>query len=87
MTAPKRKLHPCNARVDALLREKNTRLVVGLFQPDVAVLRTEIVTPGRGRRACAMIASYCPFCGKKYAGTSLHPAQITPITQTKRKKA
>jgi hypothetical protein len=76
VTARKKKTHPCNARVNTLLKERGTRLVVGLLTPDVAALWTEVITPGRGRRPAIMVASYCPFCGEKYDDAALHPAVL-----------
>ena len=74
----KTKPHGCNAKVDALLKERNTRLVVSFLNPHVAVLRTEIVEAGRGRRPVAMFATHCPFCGERYSDADLHPLSREP---------
>lgn len=60
----------CIARVNKLIRDRNTSLVSTLefkgHGPSRCVIRTEIVEKKRGARPCAMIANFCPFCGKGY---------------------
>jgi hypothetical protein len=66
----KRKDCDCIDRALPLLAAKNTRLVVALSlsgECDKAVLSTECVRKTRGRdRPVTVVATYCPFCGKKY---------------------
>ena len=76
MTAKKTKLHPCNAQINVLLKDRNTRLVVGFLNPDIAVVATEKIETGRGKRHTYVTASYCPFCGKKYPERAPHPASV-----------
>lgn len=62
----------CVEKSRAKLAEHNTRIVQRLtmtgVMPNVSILVERIET-GRGKRqAMAVIASYCPFCGKKYPG-------------------
>jgi hypothetical protein len=59
----------CIDTVNALLAERNTRLelplMLGEDQTPRLMVRTEQVEKGRGKkRAVAMFATYCPFCGK-----------------------
>jgi hypothetical protein len=58
----------CIAKVDAMLAERNTRLVLPIMLGDDQTPRPMIVTEkirrGRGQPpATAMFATYCPFCG------------------------
>jgi hypothetical protein len=59
----------CIDRLDKLLAERNTSLVVTIPTADLVpqvVLRTEIVEKRRGARPVCMVATFCPFCGKEY---------------------
>jgi hypothetical protein len=61
----------CLPKVAKLLAARNTRLVTTWplvhGTPARAVIRTEQIETGRWKtRASAMIASFCPFCGKEY---------------------
>jgi hypothetical protein len=52
-----------------LLTVRNTRLVVMLSltgECDKAVLKTEQIRVTRGGKPAVVVATYCPFCGKKY---------------------
>ena len=65
----KRKDCDCIDRALPLLAVKNTRLVVALSLSGEfkAVLSTECVRKTRGcDRPVTVVATYCPFCGKKY---------------------
>lgn len=58
----------CIEIVDAKLAERNTRITIPLmFGADQTVrplIETEQIERGRGKqKACAMFATYCPFCG------------------------
>ena len=62
----------CIAMADKALAERNTRIVVTfplMGGCEKAVLRTESLQKLRGgsnSKPVAVIATYCPFCGKKY---------------------
>ena len=52
-----------------LLTAKNTRLVVALSftgECDKVVLKTEQIRVTRGGKPVLLIATFCPFCGKRY---------------------
>ena len=66
---------PCNcfAEVDAMLAERNTRLmfpiVLSAEFTRKPMIVTEQIETGRGKKkAVGMFASYCPFCGVKLGG-------------------
>ncbi|EFV84113.1 hypothetical protein HMPREF0005_02855 [Achromobacter xylosoxidans C54] len=59
----------CRERIDALLAERNTRVmqVFTLGENDIGMpwpVATEQVEKGRGKKKASLLfASYCPFCG------------------------
>lgn len=58
----------CIARADEMLAKRNTRIVIpimlGTDQTTRPLIETEQIEKGRGKqKACAMFASFCPFCG------------------------
>jgi hypothetical protein len=60
----------CISDVDNRLREHNTSLVTTLFsQPDRVAVETDKIDSKKRGKAMRVIASYCPFCGEKYART------------------
>jgi hypothetical protein len=60
------KRHKCFELVDEKLKENNTRLSFNLFNwSDVFVATERIENLRDGKRAKVVIASFCPFCGKK----------------------
>lgn len=59
----------CIEKVDKALKEQNTRLVVAIFldgSPERAIIEVEKIDSKNRTRPKRMIASFCPFCGKKY---------------------
>ena len=63
------KLCNCIELADRELAGRHTRLVCSLALRDStvrAVVATEVTEAKRGRRAMTVVATYCPFCGKKY---------------------
>ena len=68
----------CFKHVNEKLKDYNTGLSSNLFDnPPKAIVATYQVETGRGKKkAVAMFASHCPFCGDKYPdGRSLAPAE------------
>lgn len=64
--------HTCFETVDAMLAEKNTRLVFPLMLGGDQTLRPMIETERiqklrDGKKAVVMFATFCPFCGVKLA--------------------
>lgn len=62
--------HKCFVEVDTMLAERNTRLefpiMLGADQTELPMIRTEQIESGRGKKkATAMFATFCPFCGEK----------------------
>jgi hypothetical protein len=83
----------CIQKVNALLRKRGVTLMATLsFKSPVrsvsrVVIRTEIAadptdeTTGKRRRLpLAVLADFCPFCGKKY------PDPVSPNTKTTKEK-
>lgn len=58
----------CINKVNADLKQHNTMLVFTLLgNPSRAVIDTMQVETGRGKKkAAAVIATFCPFCGERY---------------------
>lgn len=61
----------CISTVDAMLAERNTRIMLPIMMGADQTARPMIVTDqietGRGKKkACGMFATFCPFCGLKY---------------------
>ena len=59
------KRHACLTRVDEHLKQFNTRLHDDLFVPNRVFIETMPIKPKRGQRRKHMLATFCPFCGKK----------------------
>lgn len=60
------KRHKCLDQVEAELKQHNTRLVSNMFQPNDVFVATERIRGLRdGKSAKTVVASHCPFCGKK----------------------
>jgi len=63
--------HPCFDKIDnEVLAGYNTRLtfpiMLGEDKTPKPMIETEQIEKGRGKRkAVAMFASFCPFCGEK----------------------
>lgn len=62
------KRHRCLTQVDTELAKHNTCLEQNLFNQNHVLLATHVLEKKRGARAKIMLASYCPFCGKKLPG-------------------
>lgn len=74
----------CVAKVDALLKERHTRVVTTLFGGLVGV-RSEVTDDAPKRtKAVSIIASFCPFCGKEYPKNETKVAKPNATTQTTR---
>lgn len=61
----------CINTVDAMLAERNTRIMLpimlGRDQTPRVMIVTEQVESGRGKKkAVGMFATFCPFCGDRY---------------------
>lgn len=70
--------HACFDTVDAMLAERNTRLMfpimLGGDQTPLPMIVTEQVERGRGKKkAVGMFATFCPFCGER-----LKPQVVEP---------
>jgi len=58
--------HECLTRIDEELANYNTRLAQNLFNWNDVFVQTERIRSLRdGQNPKQVIASYCPFCGKK----------------------
>lgn len=60
----------CIATVDAMLAERNTRIMLpimlGADQTPRPMIVTDQIKTGRGKpKAVSMFATFCPFCGIK----------------------
>jgi hypothetical protein len=58
----------CATKMDAALKAHNYMLCRNLLEGDKAAALVEITKIDRKKRTGSMslVASYCPFCGKKY---------------------
>jgi len=57
----------CMKSVNEDLKAHNVGLVCNLIGPPRAIVETYVLKPKRGFRAPKMFATFCPFCGEKYA--------------------
>lgn len=65
----------CISTVDAMLAERNTRIMIpimlGADQTARPMIVTDQIQSGRGKqKAVGMFATFCPFCGVKYVTTA-----------------
>lgn len=72
----------CISTVDAMLAERNTRIMVpimlGADQTPRPMIVTDQIETGRGKKkAVGMFATFCPFCGVRYEPAPAVPAQAT----------
>lgn len=57
----------CIKRMTKLLEPHNAQLAVNLFDPTYTLVETWRIAKGRGtKKPPIIVASYCPFCGKKH---------------------
>jgi len=60
----------CLDRLNDALAEKNTEIIYAIDIRDGALLgvylQTEKIDPKKQGRRSKLIASFCPFCGRKY---------------------
>lgn len=53
---------------EALEEKHNSILVTNMFgKPERCTIGTAVLRPKRGARPVIMLATFCPFCGEKYA--------------------
>lgn len=58
----------CISETNKLLAEHNTTLVTTMFRkPDAVVIATDKRDSKQRGRPALMVASFCPFCGERYA--------------------
>lgn len=57
----------CIARINSMLREHNSYLVTNLFGKPRAIIATTKFDEKKRGKPKMMFASFCPFCGVKYA--------------------
>lgn len=59
----------CIAEMNGMLKEHNTTLVFTMFgTPNRVCVETDRIASLRdGKKAARVVATYCPFCGEKYA--------------------
>ena len=63
------KAHKCVKQLNKKLKETNTRLVGNLLNSNHIFVATEKIDNARMNKATSVVATYCPFCGKKLKGT------------------
>lgn len=68
----------CITTVDAMLAERNTRIMLpimlGRDQTPRPMIVTEQIESGRGKKkAVGMFATFCPFCGVRYEPAPAEP--------------
>lgn len=65
----------CINTTNKLLAEQNSTLVYTIFgKPPRVVIETAKILPKVRGRPPAMLASFCPFCGEKYADAATEAA-------------
>lgn len=64
----------CATKLNVHLREQNYMLSRNLLEGDTAPCLVEIAKIETKKRtpSMSMVASYCPFCGKKYPARKTH---------------
>ena len=63
------KTHKCIKLLNKKLKETNTQLSGNLLNPNHIFVATEKIDNARMKKATRVVATYCPFCGKKLKGT------------------
>jgi hypothetical protein len=77
--------HYCYAELEKKLAENNTRLATNLINENHIFISTERIENLRdGKKAMNVIATYCPFCGKKLKGTCIVDPDYQKIVKLSR---
>lgn len=63
--------HKCFKELNKELEQHNTKLVGNLLGIDYVLVETEKIETKKRGRPKSVIASYCPFCGKKLTHKNL----------------
>jgi len=57
----------CISEVNKMLAERNAQLVIPIFGPQRPFVETDKIETKKRGKPPRMFATFCPFCGEKYA--------------------